>query len=120
MNLSVLHRRLMQDVLEIGNSLPLVITGGYAVQAHELVDRPSRDIDVATDSDMPMEDIAAAAAAGLTARGWDGAHHRRRPALSSHDGHRSGYTRALRAGHPEGSLQPVPGSYAIRSGPGPL
>jgi hypothetical protein len=71
MNLSVLHRRLMQDVLEIGNSLPLVITGGYAVQAHELVDRPSRDIDVATDSGIPMEDIAAAVVAGLTARGWD-------------------------------------------------
>jgi hypothetical protein len=34
MNLSVLHRRPMQDVLEIGNSLPLVITGGYVVQAH--------------------------------------------------------------------------------------
>jgi len=39
--------------------LPLVITGGYAVQAHQLVDRLSRDIDVTTDSDIPMEDIAA-------------------------------------------------------------
>jgi hypothetical protein len=71
MNLNVLHRRLMQDVLEVGNSLPLVITGGYAVQAHQLVDRPSRDIDVATDSSIPMEEIAAAVVAGLTARGWD-------------------------------------------------
>jgi hypothetical protein len=34
-------------------------------------DRPSRDLDVATDSDIPMEDIAAAIVAGLTARGWD-------------------------------------------------
>jgi predicted nucleotidyltransferase component of viral defense system len=71
MKLNALHRRLMQDVLEIGNSLPLVITGGYAIQAHQLVDRPSRDLDVATDSDIPMEDIAAAVVAGLTARGWD-------------------------------------------------
>jgi predicted nucleotidyltransferase component of viral defense system len=71
MNLSALHRRLMQDVLEIGNSLPLVITGGYAVQAHELVDRHSRDIDVATDSNMPMKDIVTAVVAGLTARSWD-------------------------------------------------
>jgi hypothetical protein len=70
MNLNVLHRRLMQDVLEIGNSLPLVITGGYAVQAHELVDRLSRDIDVATNSSMPMEDIVATVGAGLTMRGW--------------------------------------------------
>jgi hypothetical protein len=45
-NLSALHRRLLQDVLEIGDSLPLVIPGGYAVQAHQLVDRLSRDIDV--------------------------------------------------------------------------
>jgi predicted nucleotidyltransferase component of viral defense system len=71
MNLNALHRQLMQDVLEIGNNLPLVITGGYAVQAHQLVDRPSRDLDVATDSDIPMDDIAAAILAGLTARGWD-------------------------------------------------
>jgi predicted nucleotidyltransferase component of viral defense system len=71
MNFNALHRRLMQDVLEIGNSLPLVITGGYAVQAHQLVDRFSRDIDVATDSDIPMEDIAAAVVTGLTARDWD-------------------------------------------------
>jgi hypothetical protein len=34
MNLNDLHRRLLQDVLEIGNAFPLVITGGYAVQAH--------------------------------------------------------------------------------------
>jgi len=64
MNLNALHRRLMQDVLEIGNSLPLVITGGYAVQAHQLFDLLSRDIDVATDSDIPMEDIVAAVMAG--------------------------------------------------------
>jgi hypothetical protein len=70
-NLNVLHRRLLQDVLEIGNSLPLVITGGCAVQAHQLVDRLSRDIDVATDSGIPMGDIAADVALGLTARGWD-------------------------------------------------
>jgi hypothetical protein len=70
-NLNVLHRRLLQDVLEIGNSLPLVITGGYAVQAHQLVDRLSRDIDVTIDSGIPIEDFAADIASGLTARGWD-------------------------------------------------
>jgi hypothetical protein len=71
MNLNALHRRLMQDVLEVGNSLPLVITGGYAIQAHQLVDRLSRDIDVATDSGIPMEDITATVVAGLTGRGWE-------------------------------------------------
>ena len=70
MNLNDLHRRLLRDVLEIGNALPFVITGGYAVQAHGLVDRLSQDIDVATASFQPMEEIAAMLAAGLVERGW--------------------------------------------------
>ncbi len=70
MNLNDLHRRLLQDVLEIGNDLPLVITGGYAVQAHHIVDRFSRDIDMATDSMVAMEAIVATVVEGLTGRGW--------------------------------------------------
>ena len=70
MNLSALHRRLLQDVLEIGNAFPFVITGGYAVQAHGLVDRLSRDIDVATNSSVPMASLAEQLVAGLIGRGW--------------------------------------------------
>jgi hypothetical protein len=70
MNLNDLHRRLLQDVLEIGNAFPLVITGSYAVQAHRIVDRFSRDIDMATDSTVTMETIVATVVDGLTARGW--------------------------------------------------
>ena len=70
MNLSDLHRRLLQDVLEIGNTFPLVITGGYAIQAHRIVDRFSRDIDMATDSAATMEAIVATVVDGLTGRGW--------------------------------------------------
>lgn len=70
MKLSDLHRRLLRDVLDIGNALPFVITGGYAVQAHGLVDRMSQDIDVATASFRPMQEIAAMLAAGLIQRGW--------------------------------------------------
>jgi predicted nucleotidyltransferase component of viral defense system len=70
MNLNALHRRLLRDVLEIGNTLPLVITGGYAVQAHGLVDRFSRDIDMATDSMASMESIVATVVDGLVSRGW--------------------------------------------------
>jgi hypothetical protein len=70
MNLNDLHRRLLQDVLEIGNDLPLVITGGYAVQAHHIVDRFSRDIDMATDSMVAMEAIVTTVVVGLTGRGW--------------------------------------------------
>ncbi|MGV9560948.1 nucleotidyl transferase AbiEii/AbiGii toxin family protein [Streptomyces sp. NPDC003480] len=64
------HRRLLADVLAMGAPYPLVIAGGYAVLAHGLVDRPSRGVDVATESPEPMEDIAAAVGAGLAERGW--------------------------------------------------
>jgi hypothetical protein len=70
MNLNDLHRRLLRDVLEIGNALPFVITGGYAVQAHGLVDRLSQDIDVATNSFQSMEEIASVLVKGLIAHGW--------------------------------------------------
>jgi len=69
-NLNDLHRRLLQDVLAIGNEFPFVITGGYAIQAHGLVDRFSRDIDVATDSSLSMDSLATRLAQGLTERGW--------------------------------------------------
>jgi len=70
MNLNALHRRLLQDVLQIGNTFPFVITGGYAVQAHGLVDRLSRDIDVATNSPLPMSWLADHLVAGLAECGW--------------------------------------------------
>jgi len=71
MNLNVLHQRLLRDVLAIGNAFPLVLTGGYAVQAHGLVERLSRDVDVATNSNVPMATIAAALIDGLVQRGWE-------------------------------------------------
>lgn len=70
MNLTDLHRRLLRDVLDIGAAHGFVITGGYAVQAHGLVNRLSRALDVATQSPAQMETIAAALADGLAARGW--------------------------------------------------
>lgn len=70
MNLSDLHRRLLSDVLAIGTPYPLVITGGYAVQAHGLVDRLSQDLDVATENPAPMAEITRSLIAGLAERGW--------------------------------------------------
>ncbi|MFB7409141.1 nucleotidyl transferase AbiEii/AbiGii toxin family protein [Streptomyces sp. NPDC056202] len=70
MNLTELHRRLLADVLAVGGAYPLVLTGGYAVQAHGLVDRLSKDLDVATENPEPMEKIAATVHAGLEQRGW--------------------------------------------------
>lgn len=65
-----LHARLLEDVLALGSPYPLVLTGGYAVQAHQLVDRPSQDLDVATQNPAPMADIAHYLVDGLTRLGW--------------------------------------------------
>ncbi|MEN8650344.1 nucleotidyl transferase AbiEii/AbiGii toxin family protein [Streptomyces sp. 21So2-11] len=70
MSLTELHRRLLADVLAVGDAYPLALTGGYAVQAHGLVDRLSQDIDVATESPARMENIATTVRAGLEERGW--------------------------------------------------
>ena len=70
MNLTALHSRLLQDVLEVGDAYPLVITGGYAVQAHQLVDRFSRDLDMATEHPAMMEAIVSTVVDGLSGRGW--------------------------------------------------
>ncbi|WP_411105029.1 nucleotidyl transferase AbiEii/AbiGii toxin family protein [Streptomyces sp. cmx-4-9] len=70
MNLSNLHRRLLAAVIDIGAPYPLVLTGGYAVQAHGLVDRLSQDLDVATEDPSPMAEIVGVLEAGLIARGW--------------------------------------------------
>jgi Nucleotidyl transferase AbiEii toxin, Type IV TA system len=48
--LTPLHERLLADILDLGSPYPLVLTGGYAVQAHGLVERFSRDLDVATEN----------------------------------------------------------------------
>ncbi|MGW5169795.1 nucleotidyl transferase AbiEii/AbiGii toxin family protein [Streptomyces nodosus] len=66
-----LHTRLLADVITLGSPYPLVLTGGYAVRAHHLVNRPSQDLDVATENPAPMTDIAAVVRAGLEARGWN-------------------------------------------------
>ncbi|MFE4018493.1 nucleotidyl transferase AbiEii/AbiGii toxin family protein [Streptomyces sp. NPDC059101] len=70
MNLTDLHRRLLADVLAIGTPYPLVLTGGYAVQAHGLVDRLSQDLDVATENPAPIDEIIHTVGDGLSARGW--------------------------------------------------
>ncbi|MFF1300793.1 MULTISPECIES: nucleotidyl transferase AbiEii/AbiGii toxin family protein [unclassified Streptomyces] len=70
MRITDLHRRLLADVLAIGTPYPLVITGGYAAQAHGLVSRLSQDIAVATESPAPMSAIADDLVRGLAELGW--------------------------------------------------
>ena len=58
-----LHTRLLADVIALGSPYPLVLTGGYAVRAHRLVNRPSQDLDVATENTATLR-------VGLEARAW--------------------------------------------------
>lgn len=74
MKLTPLHERLLADILDLGSPYPLVLTGGYAVQAHGLVERFSRDLDVATENPAPMQEIVASLTAGLSARRWRTTH----------------------------------------------
>jgi len=53
-----LHRRLLRIGFEAGHDLGLVLAGGYALAAHELVDRPSQDIDFATSTGLPLPEVA--------------------------------------------------------------
>lgn len=74
MKITPLHERLLADILDLGSPYPLVLTGGYAVQAHGLVERFSRDLDVATETPAPMQEIVASLTAGLSERGWQTTH----------------------------------------------
>jgi len=65
-----LHRRLLADALVVGHEYDLALAGGYAVQAHGLVSRPSQDLDFATQHPAEIPDIAQRLAGGLRGRGW--------------------------------------------------
>ncbi|MER6073247.1 hypothetical protein ABT187_31260 [Streptomyces sp. NPDC001817] len=68
MNLPEPHRRLLADVVTAGGPYGLVLAGGYALQAHGLLQRPHANLDFATESPEDMDRIAAAVGAALEAR----------------------------------------------------
>lgn len=53
-----LHRRLLEVGFQAGDDLGLVLAGGYAMCAHELVNRPSQDIDFATATTLALPTVA--------------------------------------------------------------
>jgi len=65
-----LHRRLLKIGFEAGDDLALVLAGGYALAAHELIDRPSRDVDFATSSPLPLDQIVLRLAAAYRVAGF--------------------------------------------------
>ncbi|MCW3842609.1 nucleotidyl transferase AbiEii/AbiGii toxin family protein [Micromonospora yasonensis] len=53
--MDALHRRLLEIGFAAGDDLGLVLAGGYAMCAHDLVNRPSQDIDFATATALPLD-----------------------------------------------------------------
>jgi hypothetical protein len=69
-NLPDHHRRLLADALTAGQPFGLALMGGYAVQAHGLVHRPSQDLDFATEHPATMSRIIEQVTRSLSERGW--------------------------------------------------
>ncbi|MGV9807225.1 nucleotidyl transferase AbiEii/AbiGii toxin family protein [Micromonospora chersina] len=65
-----LHRRLLQVGFAAGDDLGLARAGGYALSAHNLLSRPSRDIDFATATAVPLPVVAARLAEAYVAEGF--------------------------------------------------
>jgi hypothetical protein len=66
-----LHQRLLRIGFNAGPELGLVLAGGYALPAHDLVDRPSRDIDFATATSVPLPEVAGRLADTYRAAGFE-------------------------------------------------
>lgn len=64
------HQQLAKIAFEAGDELCLVLAGGYAVSAHQLTDRPSRDLDFATASPLGLSDVAARLRAAYQRAGY--------------------------------------------------
>jgi hypothetical protein len=66
-----LHKRLLLIGYAAGEDLGLVLAGGYALVAHGIVDRPSRDIDFATNAALQLPLIAERLATAYQAAGYE-------------------------------------------------
>jgi hypothetical protein len=64
------HKALVETVLPVCSRYGLGVAGGYAVKAHGLVERPSEDIDFATGTTAPVEQIVDALADAYQAGGF--------------------------------------------------
>jgi hypothetical protein len=64
------HKQLARIAFDAGDELGLVLAGGYAVSAHHLNERPSRDLDFATATPMDLSDVAARLSAAYERAGY--------------------------------------------------
>lgn len=65
------HQELARIAFDASDDLGLVLAGGYAISAHRLTSRPSRDLDFATVSTLPLDVITDQLADVYRAAGYD-------------------------------------------------
>ncbi|MCP2339765.1 nucleotidyl transferase AbiEii/AbiGii toxin family protein [Actinomadura rupiterrae] len=64
------HRRVIVDGLPAFDRFGLLLAGGYSMRAHDLLCRPSQDLDFATNDQRPLREIADAVAEHYLALGY--------------------------------------------------
>ncbi|GAA2605440.1 nucleotidyl transferase AbiEii/AbiGii toxin family protein [Paractinoplanes durhamensis] len=65
------HQQLARIAFAASEDLGLVLAGGYAISAHQLTSRPSRDLDFATVSTLPLDVITDRLSDVYRAAGYD-------------------------------------------------
>jgi hypothetical protein len=65
------HQQLARIAFDASDDLGLVLAGGYAISAHHLTSRPSRDLDFATVSTLPLDVITDRLASVYRGAGYD-------------------------------------------------
>ncbi|MFC0004526.1 nucleotidyl transferase AbiEii/AbiGii toxin family protein [Micromonospora siamensis] len=68
--MDALHQRLLRIGFEAGDDLGLVLAGGYALSAHHLLSRPSKDIDFATSTALPLSTVVTRLTSAYVAAGF--------------------------------------------------
>ena len=64
------HLRVLLDGLPVFERYGLLLAGGYAFRAHEILRRPSRDLDFATRDATPLPEIAGHVRSAFQAAGY--------------------------------------------------
>jgi hypothetical protein len=64
------HLRVLLDGLPVFERYGLLLAGGYAFRAHEILHRPSQDLDFATRDHTPLPEIAAQVQAAFQRAGY--------------------------------------------------
>jgi hypothetical protein len=65
------HLRVLLDGLPVFERYGLLLAGGYAFRAHEILHRPSQDLDFATRNDAPLPEIAGQVQLAFQRAGYD-------------------------------------------------